>query len=537
MGQNFYLPYFYNQINQSQQNIERSIVDTAFEAASNIPASAGKFVKDVTYPILNPIQTAEGILSLGKGLVKLAAPGQPTLIDEDEEVAKAVGQFFVDRYGSIDKIKETIAKDPVGFMSDASAIFTLGGGIVTKLPSTTAKSVGDTLTGVGKQIDPLGLPGKTARITGDVAAEISGKLSGTGPEAIKTAFEAGMKGGQAAKFFRQNLLAKVSPEEAVIAAKRGIERIKRNRNLAFRRGIEVISGDVKIDFNKLLDNLDNVKDEFFVGDGKSKVLKGGKKLQSKFDEVDNLVDEWRANPALHTAEGIDALKIAIDDLFPGVTDATKPQQKYLTNVKNAIKDQILEVVPEYSKVLADYSEASDLVKELERALIGGQKAAVDTSLRKLQSVMRNNVNTNFGNRLELLKQIESVDDLFLQERLAGQSLNQPTARGIQGGIFGPSALALGAAVDPVTGLIYAAGSSPRLQGSAAFRIGTVLRPGTAAYDALPQSMKDIVNIVTENAGSAAAISRFGSLPGREQQDLDLDELLQRVQGQNDQQPQ
>jgi hypothetical protein len=151
--------------------------------------------------------------------------------------------------------------------------------------------------------------------------------------------------------------------------------------------------------------------------------------------------------------------------------------------------------------------------------------------------MRNNVNTNFGNRLELLKQIESVDDLFLQERLAGQSLNQPTARGIQGGIFGPSALALGAAVDPVTGLIYAAGSSPRLQGSAAFRIGTVLRPGTAAYDALPQSMKDIVNIGPENAGSAAAISRFGSLPGREQQDLDLDELLQRVQGQNDQQPQ
>ena len=52
-------------------------------AVANIPSSAVQLAKDVTYPIRHPIQTAQSLASLGKGVVKLIIPGEPTIYDED----------------------------------------------------------------------------------------------------------------------------------------------------------------------------------------------------------------------------------------------------------------------------------------------------------------------------------------------------------------------------------------------------------------------------------------------------------------------
>jgi hypothetical protein len=79
-----------------------------------------------------------------------------------------------------------------------------------------------------------------------------------------------------------------------------------------------------------------------------------------------------------------------------------------------------------------YQEASELTKEIERALSLGNRASADTSMRKLQSLMRNNVNTNYGNRLDLAGKLEAAGGQEIMPAIAGQSLNSFTPRGLQG---------------------------------------------------------------------------------------------------------
>jgi hypothetical protein len=94
---------------------------------------------------------------------------------------------------------------------------------------------------------------------------------------------------------------------------------------------------------------------------------------------------------------------------------------------------------------------------------------VDTSLRKLQSVMRNNVNTNFGKRADLTETLTQNGAPQLMESLAGQSMNSWMPRGlnklIAGGIGGGAVVsnpAIAAAL-PLT--------SPRIVGEAAHMTG------------------------------------------------------------------
>lgn len=52
--------------------------------------------------------------------------------------------------------------------------------------------------------------------------------------------------------------------------------------------------------------------------------------------------------------------------------------------------------------MKNYENASNLIREIEKTLSLNPKASIDTALRKLQSVMRDNVNTNYGKRGDLV---------------------------------------------------------------------------------------------------------------------------------------
>jgi len=58
--------------------------------------------------------------------------------------------------------------------------------------------------------------------------------------------------------------------------------------------------------------------------------------------------------------------------------------------------------------MREYSVASEQIREIERALSLGKGASVDTAMRKLQSLMRNNVQTNYGSRTKLAQQLETA---------------------------------------------------------------------------------------------------------------------------------
>lgn len=88
----------------------------------NVLKSGGRMAEDLFNAVTSPIQTGKGILKLAKGAVELAIPGE----QGDEDSARAVGQFYKDRYGGVENIKDTLYNDPVGAVADLSTV--LGGG-------------------------------------------------------------------------------------------------------------------------------------------------------------------------------------------------------------------------------------------------------------------------------------------------------------------------------------------------------------------------------------------------------------------------
>lgn len=480
--------------NQFVGQKELSGADVATQAMANLFPSAVQFGKDITYPIREPLEFAKNIYTLGKGVAELAIPGE----QENEKVAKDVGRFLANRYGGMENIKKTIAQDPVGFMSDAASILTFGGTLAAKAPGQVG-TIASKAVKAGEYVDPLMLAGKTAKGLGSGVAELSGKLTGGGSEALKIGVKAGQEGGKSSSTFLRNIFKKESPEVTVDKAKAGIAEMKSRKNLAYQQGMETIDSSKKIDFDNIEQAIKNELDDFFITGEKGKVLKGGKATQTKIDEINDLIKVWKADKSLHTVEGIDALKIAIDDLKPSITDKTKQAAFAVDNTKNIVKKAIIEAEPKYAKVMQDYSEAASLLDEIQKSLIGGNKASADTALRKLQSVMRNNVNTNFGAKLENFRKLDSVDDLFLSERVAGQALSSLGGRGIAGQISPYGVLATGA-VDPLTGLLTALTTSPKIAGTTAYTAGLLTRPLVKDIPGIGQSITDIAQSVAPYSG-------------------------------------
>tara|TARA_R100001594_G_scaffold17475_1_gene35576 strand:- start:56 stop:2830 length:2775 start_codon:yes stop_codon:yes gene_type:complete len=449
-------------------------------AVANIPSSAVQLAKDVTYPIRHPIQTAQSLASLGKGVVKLIIPGEPTIYDEDEEAAKAVGKFFADRYGSFDAFKQTFATDPLGVASDVAIIFTMGAGASAKVPGVAGKTT-QTIGSIGTAIDPvLGgakLLGATVEGAGKVTAPLLGLTTGAGTDAIQVAARAGASNPDVQRMFLDNLRGDVAPEEIVPKAISALKDKQTTTRSKFKKDKKTLQLEkTPINFSKITNDIKTFESGYkFEG-----VSELSKKAQLKLSDLKKIVKEFEKNPKLHNAKGLDILKRRIDAEYPtglNVGDSGV----VVTELRNLVKSKILDEVPRYGKVMKDYELAIKLERQFMQELSIGKNKQAGTTLRKLQSALRNNVNTSYGNRLNML---EDLDPSLITE-IGGQALSSITPRGLQG-LSASGVAGYGAFVNPtmLAGLPF---QSPRLVGETAFKIGQLeksLKPlqGQTALD-------------------------------------------------------
>jgi hypothetical protein len=192
----------------------------------------------------------------------------------------------------------------------------------------------------------------------------------------------------------------------------------------------------------------------------------------------------------HTPEGLDALKQSIGDIRDSTQFGT-PARKAADTIYNTVKQQIQDQAPTYAGVMKDYSIASDTLKEIERGLSlpQGGKGTIDAAVRKLQSLLRNNVQTNYGNRLDLANTLASQGGQDIIPALAGQSMNSWMPRGMVGALEKGGG-ALGMILNPsaIPHLLAAAPlASPRLMGEALYKYGQA-SGGLNNFMTLPQSM-------------------------------------------------
>jgi hypothetical protein len=303
---------------------------------------------------------------------------------------------------------------------------------------------------------------------GSLLRKEAGLATGAGEEAFKQAYKAGKAGNEE---FVANMRGQAPMENVLNDAKANLAALKQEKNAVYRSGMEDISKDKSIlSFDDITNKLKEAKD-IATYKGQTTNPNAVKALQ----EIKDVVGKWQGlDPAeYHTPEGMDALKQSVGAILEDIPYGTKART-VAENIYHSVKSTIAEQAPVYNNVMKDYSEKADLINEIQKSLSLGQKATVATGLNKLQSLMRNNVNTNYGYRQELAnKLMEGKKDLM--PALAGQSLSSWTPRGLVGQGLDAGALLtlLGGVTHLPATVATMATTSPRLMGETAYKAGQI----------------------------------------------------------------
>ncbi len=455
--------------------------DVAAGAIRNFPESFMGLVSDLATAVTSPVQTAKTVLDLGAGVLQAILPESLVqAVGEDKpsrEVARKVGEFYVERYGSVEGAKKAIAEDPAGVLADAATVLYGAGGALRTIPG--AERAAAVTQRAGASIDPLAVA--TRGLSATLPA-VAGMTTGAGGGAIQQAFEAGRAGGKRARMFRENITGAVPQENVLTAAKQNLAVLRNMKSEQYRSGMVNIAKD-----NTVL-SFDGIDSALAKAEKRTK-FKGRVTDAAAFDKVSEaktLVDDWKAltPEEYHTPEGMDALKQSVGAILEGLDPKTNAYNT-INDVYGSIKGEIVKQAPVYANVMSDYTKATDQIREIEKALSLGNKASADTAMRKLQSLMRDNVQTNYGQRVSLAKQLEEQGGQMMMPGIAGQALQSVVPRGMSqvtgGGLTGY----LGFQGMLPQAAAAAAMSSPRLMGEAAYGLGMAARPVSAAGTRAP----------------------------------------------------
>lgn len=478
--------------------------DMFSRAGSNFAQSGLKAGKDLVEMLKHPVDTAKSIYELGKGVVQLAIPGE----QGNEDMARTVGQHFKNRYGTIENAKRTFATDPVGFALDATGVASMGGTAVAGLgrgiakvgqiggkATTALQRVGSTagalpknmLTRAGEGIaqagrsirdtanlvDPLSasarLAGGIGTGAGKAIAAIEGKLTGVGHDVVEQTFKAGLRRSKDwVKGFKD-------VEDADVLVREARKNIKDLAVNAQGRYVHEFNKMVKsappVDWKPIAQKLDDmVKSTFDPVVGEYSQVSSAAEM-GKLKLIAHHLHQVLADPRMHNAAGFDHLKKILNRIK--ISDDMDTAQRVRTTMANAVKQEISKVYKQYDGMMDQYSRFKDLSSDLKQAFGSEKHTAMDTTLRKLQAAMRNQVNTSMGNKRKLLAEIDPTGKLA--DKIAGQAMREIMPRGLMG--IGGTAAAGGLTFyNPLAGAALFAMESPNLMGRTIFNVGRVASP-------------------------------------------------------------
>ena len=305
---------------------------------------------------------------------------------------------------------------------------------------------------------------------GKLLAELLGQTTGVGGQSVGQAARAGLERNPQ---FIENMRGDVSAKDVLESAQSGMQSLAQKRNEAYQKGFaSTQANQTFLDFTPIEDKFKSVVDNFNVkGVGGVQASKVGPDTMKDVNQIQAILGEWKSKPELHTAEGLDALKRRVDDLYRN--DMTNEAKSVLTQTRGAIKNTIVTQDKTYAKTMRDYEKAREVEKEIEDALGTGKRRSVDSAIRKLQSVTRNDANTSYSYRQELADLLKKETGVDIFPALAGQAMSAKFPRGIQK--FVPTLTAGAGAANPALWATLPL-QSPRLVGEAAYGAGRAVAP-------------------------------------------------------------
>jgi len=472
----------YNIVSNTEPTSGRDWSDVPIQAITNVPKSAYEFGKNIVEAVKHPLQTAGGILDLGAGALHNITPKHiaewidkadwnPDASERAVQTANAVGHLYKNRYGTSEGFKEALATDPVGVASDVATLMSGGSTLASKVGAVEkavnlAKNAGvpeKAIETAGKVAENLNPVTATGNVIGSIGKPFLGGLTGSSPETIGRAALSGFEGDTS---FLNQMRENAPINEPLDAARANLATMRQNRGSVYRSGMSDISQDKSVlNFKDIDKALKEAKDSIsFKG-------QPGFEIPTKVHEdLSQIINDWKKlNPAeYHTPEGLDFLKQKIGDYSKSIGYEHTNANRIASDIYNSIKGTVSEQAPKYAEVMRDYHDASDQIQEIEKALSLKNRASADTAMRKLQSITRNNVSTNYGQRINLAQQLEQEGGRPFINALAGQAMSSPNARGLAGtlqsgtgiaGLYNPYLLAMQAIQSPrlVGETLYAGG--------------------------------------------------------------------------------
>jgi hypothetical protein len=461
------------QVQTEAQPEDRSVLGAVAEGVTNLPSSVYQLGADTVSALASPVQTLTTLQKLARGIVQKVVPDPIVeFLGRDEtgdQVADAVGQYYASKYGSEQAFLDAVATDPAGILADASTVLMGGGGILSKIPAL--QQFGTKTAAVGQAIEPISATTKAvAPVVGTTAQAISGTLTGTGTEPLKQAFRAGEAGGTKSDLFASNMRGTANPADIVDTARQALTDMRTSASENYKLNMAEVSKDATVlDLTDTFSALQNSFNKFAAFKGQIK----NESVAAALKAVQAKVDDWaKLDPAeFHTPEGLDQLKQSVGEILMGLPAENRTAYAAVKNVYDEIKKSVAKQAPDYAKAMDNYSKSSDLLFEMERALSLGNKASADTALRKLSSIMRNNVNTNYGERLRLGSMLDEASDGTLFPMIAGQQMSSWTPRGLQQATTTLGSLQAYNLAGAPAAVTTALASSPRFAGEAAHAMG------------------------------------------------------------------
>lgn len=444
--------------------------------------------KRAGHDVMHPSDLLQDAKDIASGAADAVSSGAKFAVENPTKVPGKVGEFVADQ----------VTQHPT---QTALNILTAGpkGGVLGK---GLRETVGD--------------PNPVA----NALAGVANHTTGVGEGVMQEAFRTGKMGDKIAEDFRTAMRDPATGMEMALGnAKQGVQTMKNAMFDKYKELEPLWKGDnTKINFKAIDAAEAKMLDEITVKDGRSFKYKVSDTDLKKIRDLQGVVDQWRKDPGSWTMEGFDGLKQRLRNEVNFKSDNT-PVIRAATQLSNSAKDAILSQVPDsapYKASMRHYMEASDTINEIEQGLSLGKKATTNSSIVKLQSIMRNNAQTLYGSRKALAEELEKSGNVSLMPSLAGAAASATTGRGIQRGVMagGLPGLAMMAAEHGVTVDALLAGgiglglTSPRLMGEAFHGAGRLNhRLGPVAREA--------------TIGPPAAALRYAAQPPREEAEPEL----------------
>ena len=313
----------------------------------------------------------------------------------------------------------------------------------------------------------------------NLSSSLAGTIMGKPAESVRQAYAAG-KAGNAD--FLENLRGNVPADQILGDIKQGIATIQTDASKAYTNAKTGWAADkTPLDFTPIDKKLADVKSSLEVN-GKSKI---GEAEQRVIKEIDDVVAQWKNDPAARTALDLDALKQRIDAIYPESPRHTQAQRA-VTDIRNTVKDTITSQVPEYTDAMKAYETQLGLVRDITKALGTSDKIAKETAINKIMSVLKGTPSSQF--KQDLVEQLKKQGGVDIMPALAGQDLSSwlPTS-GIGKSIMGGGLTAATLLHHPELALATPL-TMPRLMGEAYYGMGRLSGAGGRGASAVSNAL-------------------------------------------------